>query len=258
MNTMLSKNKNPKERWSTSAQGAMEHSDTHSSIAVRSRGEVCAMPYAQGQIVPHVTEKGYSGFINSLVSSGTTANSRVSDDRALLAAVDRTTSEITWRATGSPEATQKSISELRRLSGLTWEQLAKLFNVSRRNLHFWASGQPLSRFNEERLNQLLEAIQYIDRGSANLNCSRLLESSNGNQNFDLLVAGKYEEFKKIVGCGNAPQKPQLGSLSEDALAARRPQNPADMVDALQEPIHREVGRSRPARAARSRKNNSGQ
>jgi len=226
MNTMLSKN--PNERSSTSALGAMKDSDTHSFI----------------------------GSIISLVSSGTTA-SRVSDHRGLLAAVDRTTSGITLRATGSPEATQKSISELRRLSGLTWDQLAKLFNVSRRSLHFWASGQPLSRFNEEQLNRLLEAIQYIDRGSANLNRSLLLKGSNGKF-FDLLVAGKYEEFKKIVGCGNAPQKPQLGSLSEDALVARRPQNPADLVDALQEPIHREVGRSRPARAARSRKNNSGQ
>ena len=225
MSTRLSRN--PNER-STSALGAMKDSDTHSFI----------------------------GSIISLVSSGTTA-SRVSDDRGLLAAVDRTTSGITLRATGSPEATQKSISELRRLSGLTWEQLAKLFNVSRRSLHFWASGQPLSRFNEEQLNRLLEAIQYIDTGSANLNRSLLLKGSNGKF-FDLLVAGQYEEFKKSVGCGNAPQKPQLGSLSEDALVARRPQNPADLVDALQEPIHREVGRSRPARAARSRKNNSGQ
>jgi len=225
MSTRLSRN--PNER-STSALGAMKDSDTHSFI----------------------------GSIISLVSSGTTA-SRVSDHRGLLAAVDRTTSGITLRATGSPEATQKSISELRRLSGLTWEQLAKLFNVSRRSLHFWASGQPLSRFNEEQLNRLLEAIQYIDTGSANLNRSLLLKGSNGKF-FDLLVAGQYEEFKKSVGCGNAPQKPQLGSLSEDALVARRPQNPADLVDALQEPIHREVGRSRPARAARSRKNNSGQ
>src|SRR4028119_75314 len=137
MSTMLSKN--PNER-STSALGAMKDSDTHSLM----------------------------GSIISLVSSGTTA-SRVSDDRALLAAEDRTSSGITLRATAYPEATQKSLSKLRRLSGLTWEQLAKLFNVSRRTLHFWASGQPLSRFNEEQLNRLLEAIQYIDRGSANLN-----------------------------------------------------------------------------------------
>ncbi|NJK69643.1 MAG: helix-turn-helix transcriptional regulator [Microcoleus sp. SU_5_3] len=227
MSTLLSKN--PNERSSTSALGAMKDSDTHL----------------------------FMGSIISIVSSDTTA-SRVTDDRALLAAADRTSSGITLRAISSSEATQKSLSELRKLSGLTWEQLAKLFNVSRRSLHFWASGQPLSRFNEEQLNRLLEAIQYIDRGSANLNRSLLLKGSNGHLFFDLLVAGKYEEFKKIVGCGNAPQKPQLSSLSEDTLAASRPQNPADLVDAFQEPIHREVGRSRSARAARSRKNNSGQ
>jgi transcriptional regulator with XRE-family HTH domain len=193
-----------------------------------------------------------------MVRSGTTA-SRVTADQEFLAAVEMTTSGITLPSTSSPEATQKSLSELRILSGLTWDQLAKLFNVSRRSLHFWASGQPLSRFNEEQLNRLLGAIQYIDRGSANLNRSLLLKpDNNGNLLFDLLVAGKYEEFKQIIGSGNAPQKPQLGSLSEDVYAAGMLQNPADLVEALQEPVHREVGQSRPARAARSRKNSSGQ
>jgi transcriptional regulator with XRE-family HTH domain len=148
---------------------------------------------------------------------------------------------------------------LRRLSGLTWEQLAQLFNVSRRSLHFWASGQPLSRFNEEQLNRLLGTLQYIDRGSASLNrCLLLKPDDNGNPLFDLLVAGKYEEFKQIVGVGNAPQKFKLGSLSEDAYTARMPQNPADLVGALQDPVHQEVGQARPAKAARSRKNSSGQ
>ncbi|MCY7324265.1 MAG: XRE family transcriptional regulator, partial [Phormidesmis sp. CAN_BIN36] len=154
---------------------------------------------------------------------------------------------------------QKALSELRRLSGLTWDQLAKLFNVSRRSLHFWASGQPLSRFNEEHLNRLLGTIRYINRESANLNRSLLLQpDSNGNPLFDLLVVGKYEEFKRIIGSNSVPRRPQLGSLSEDAHAANMPQNSADLVDALQEPIHREVGQSRPARAAKSRKNSSGQ
>ena len=67
MSTRLSRN--PNER-STSALGAMKDSDTHS----------------------------FMGSIISLVSSGTTA-SRVSDHRGLLAAVDRTTSGITLRAT---------------------------------------------------------------------------------------------------------------------------------------------------------------
>ena len=37
-----------------------------------------------------------------------------------------------------------AIGELRRLSGLTWDQLARLFNLSRRSLHFWASGKPMA------------------------------------------------------------------------------------------------------------------
>ncbi|MEH2023895.1 XRE family transcriptional regulator [Nostoc sp.] len=193
-----------------------------------------------------------------LIAPNSTANS-IATNRNILAPLEMTTSGLTLPSTSSPESTQKALSELRRLSGLTWDQLAKLFNVSRRSLHFWASGQPLSRFNEEHLHRVLGAIQYIDRGSASLNRSLLLKAgSNGRPLFDLMVVGKYEEFKQIIGSGNAPQKPQLSPLSEDARAARRPQNPAELVDALQDPIHLEVRQSRPARAARSRKNRSGQ
>jgi len=197
-----------------------------------------------------------SRILSSLYSTSTY---RETINRSLVAASEMTTSGVTVEFISSPESTQKSLSKIRRLSGLTWEQIAKLFNVSRRSLHFWASGQPLSRFNEEQLNRLLGTIQFIDQGSASLNRSLLLQPNvDGNPLFDLLVAGKHEEFKQIAGSRNAPQKPLLGVLSEDAHKAYRPQNPADLVDALQEPIHREVGRSRPARAARSRKNSSGQ
>jgi transcriptional regulator with XRE-family HTH domain len=221
---------NPNQLSSTSALGAMRHPSTHSLIGSRI----------------------------FMICSSTTA-SRATTNQELLAAIEMTTSGITLPSASSPEATQKALSELRRLSGLTWEQLAKLFNVSRRSLHFWASGQPLSRFNEEQLNRLLGTLQYIDRGSANLNRSLLLKPEhNGNPLLDLLVAGKYEEFKQIVGAGNAPQKLQLGSLSEDSYTARIPQNPADLVGALQDPVHQEVGQARPAKAARSRKNSSGQ
>lgn len=194
-----------------------------------------------------------------LSSFSSTSTYRETINQRLIAASEMTTSGVTVEFISSPESTQKSLSRLRRLSGLTWEQIAKLFNVSRRSVHFWASGQPLSRFNEEQLNRLLGTIQFIDQGSASLNRSLLLQPNvDGNPLLDLLVAGKHEEFKQIVGSRNAPQKPLLGVLSEDAHKTYRSQNPADLVDALQEPIHREVGRSRPARAARSRKNSSGQ
>lgn len=187
-------------------------------------------------------------------SSGTGAG------QGLLAVRKITDSGITVPSASSPELTQKALRELRRLSGLTWDQLARLFNVSRRSLHFWASGQPLSRSNEEQLNRLLGAMRYVNRGSASLNRNLLFRpDAHGSPPFDLLVAGKYEEFKRIVGSNNAPRRPLLGDLTEDERKRYySPQNPADLVDALQEPIHRNVGKSRPARTARSRKNSSGQ
>lgn len=199
-------------------------------------------------------------FTRILTAPRSTTTSKEILDQNLTAASEMTTSGIAIASTRSPEAAQKALSELRRLSGLTWDQLAKLFNVSRRSLHFWASGQPLSRFNEEHLNRLLGTIRYVDQGSASLNRSLLLRpDGNGNPLLDLLIAGKYEEFQRIVGSNNAPRKPVLGDLTEDERKRYySPQNPADLVDALQEPIHREVGRSRPARTARSRKDSSGQ
>jgi len=193
-----------------------------------------------------------------MIRSGTTA-SRAIADQELLAIAEITTSGITLPSTSSPEATQKSLSELRRLSGLTWDQLAKLFNVSRRSLHFWASGQPLSRSNEEHLNRLLGTIRYIDRGSASLNRSLLLRpDGNGNPLFDLLIACKYEEFKQIAGAGNALQKPESGALSEEERRMRMPLPPDVLANPLPDISYRQTGKSKPARAVRSRRNSSGQ
>lgn len=192
------------------------------------------------------------------VLSGTATNKPISDQDLLLV-LERTNSgfPLSFQSANLAEANRDALNELRKLSGLTWEQLAKLFNVSRRSLHFWASGQSLSRFNEENLNRLLGTIRYINRGSASLNRNLLLSpGQNGRLLFDLLIAGEHEEVKRILGPGNAPKKPQLVPLSQDASMSRMPPPPADLVDALQEPIHREVGRSRPARAARSRKHGS--
>lgn len=154
----------------------------------------------------------------------------------------------------STEATRTALHELRKLSGLTWEQLARLFHASPRSLHFWASGEPLSRSNEERLNRLLGTIRYMNRGSANINRSVLLSpSSDSELPFDLLIEGRHEEVKRLLGPGNAPQRPTLKPLSKEASASRMPQKPEELVGALHDPIHHEVGKSRAVRAVRSRK-----
>jgi DNA-binding transcriptional regulator YiaG len=152
------------------------------------------------------------------------------------------------------ETSEATLNELKRLSGLTWEQLAKIFNVSRRSLHFWASGKPLSPFNEEHLRRLLGTVRYINRGSADINRSALLQPQQGSViPLDLLIVGKYEEVKRLLGAGKAVEKPKLKPLSPEAIASRLPPPPEERVGIMHETIHKEVGRSRPARTMRSRK-----
>ncbi|MEM8809700.1 MAG: helix-turn-helix transcriptional regulator [Cyanobacteria bacterium P01_G01_bin.38] len=149
---------------------------------------------------------------------------------------------------------QTALSELRKLSGLTWEQLAKLFNVSRRSLHFWASGQPISRFNEESLHRLLSTLRYINRGSANTNRHILLSPCKNDQiPFDLLVAGRYEDVKNLLGYGNIPEQVQLKPIDDNELVSRKPQKPGELIDALHEPVHKDISRSRSVRSAKVRK-----
>jgi hypothetical protein len=72
-----------------------------------------------------------------------------------------------------------------------------------------------------------------------------------------LIAGKYEVVKENLGFGNAPQKPKLGSLSDEERKMRLPIPPDVLANPLPDISYQQTGRSRPARAARSRKNING-
>ncbi len=49
------------------------------------------------------------------------------------------------RCDADEEMTQGGkICEVRRLSGLTWKQMAGIFGVTSRSVHFWVSGRPMS------------------------------------------------------------------------------------------------------------------
>ena len=141
-----------------------------------------------------------------------------------------------------------AIGELRRLSGLTWEQLARLFDVSRRSLHFWASGKPMTASNEERLQRLLAFVRKIDRGSATANRAMLLGvCEDGSLPIDLLAAGEYDRALSWLALGDA-RRSAPPKLSDEARAARTPRPPEHIVGALHDRIHPKSGRLRDAKA----------
>jgi DNA-binding transcriptional regulator YiaG len=140
------------------------------------------------------------------------------------------------------EEVDVSIAELRRLSGLTWDQLARLFQVSRRSLHFWASGKAMAPSNEEHLQRLLSVIRKMDRGSSDANRAAIVATSeDGTIPFDLLVAEQYERASAMLGTSGVPRA-TTPRLSSEALASRSPRPPEEIVDALQDRVHPASGR----------------
>jgi len=153
------------------------------------------------------------------------------------------------------EPAPAAIAELRRLTGSTWEQLARLFNVSRRSVHFWASGSKMTAENSAHLERVLDTVRLIDRGSITENRAALLATrDDGSTLLDQLAAGNYDVVISALGHGRQRVASATIVLSPAAKAARMPRPPEELVDALQDRVHEDAG---PVRAGRSVRTESG-
>jgi hypothetical protein len=151
------------------------------------------------------------------------------------------------------QASSTGIAEVRRLSGLTWEQLAHLFNVNRRSLHFWASGKTMTPSNEEHLQRVLVVLRKIDRGSASANRTALLASTPNGVGIDLLRDGHYDRAVAVLGERSAPKRATKPELSPNAKKMRQPPPPDELVGALHDRIHKDTGRLLTARRIQTRR-----
>lgn len=150
------------------------------------------------------------------------------------------------------------IGELRVVSGLTWELLAKVCGVSRRAVHLWASGRPMSVDRQEHVARVLEAVRLLDTGSPGGTRSLLLSSApGGGLLIDALAAGRLESA--LSGCipKQIRERPHPRGLGPGARQARRPRPPAELVDAAQDTAHAEPAEVRRARSSRSRGGHAG-
>jgi transcriptional regulator with XRE-family HTH domain len=151
-----------------------------------------------------------------------------------------------------PERAGAAIAELRRLSGFTWDQLARLFNVSRRSLHFWASGKAMTPANEEHLQRVLNVLRKIDRGSADANRAALLAAhTSGVIPFDQLARGRYDAVVASLGQSQGVTRAALPPLTDNAKLARAPRSPEELVGALHERVHHDTGTARAGKSVRT-------
>lgn len=169
-----------------------------------------------------------------------------------LASQARTTNGVEAGVLRSAEA---AVSELRRLTGFTWDQLARLFSVSRRTVHFWASGKVMNAANEEHLHRVLALVRLVDRGSSSENRVALLQPEAGGElPIDLLSSGRYSDAIAALGAGRGRAferaRAPLGVTPEPM---QKVPSPASLMDARHDRVHTDVGTSRAPKIGRVRK-----
>ena len=71
------------------------------------------------------------------------------------------------------------LAEAHKASGLTWEQIARYFGVSRRAVHLWASGGRMTASNEELLVHLVRAVDSVKHFAPSDRRQALLSSGSG-------------------------------------------------------------------------------
>ena len=130
--------------------------------------------------------------------------------------------------------TAEAIFEIRFRSGLTWELLGDLFNVSRRSIHHWANGMIPSAQHERDIWQVLKAIRHLDEGSSSATRTRLFATNEGTSIFDLLSSRRYKEvFCQGAGAGSAVRKRDFRVRTYES-EIRKPPPPALLLGAIQE------------------------
>jgi transcriptional regulator with XRE-family HTH domain len=80
--------------------------------------------------------------------------------------------------------TAKAINKAHEDSGLTWEQLARIFGVSRRAVHMWANGARMNATNAELLMRLIGFLGQMEGGPDQRRATLLAIGDDGKSALD--------------------------------------------------------------------------
>ena len=115
---------------------------------------------------------------------------------------------------------QRTVTELRSLSGLTNEEIAPLAGVSRRSLQAWLAGAAISARKEQRLRALVDAVRSLAARDAVTTRDRLLDRAPGCvRPYDLMVEGRFEAAVDLA-LGRRSNAPSPASRSTYDLATQ--------------------------------------
>lgn len=199
-------------------------------------------------LLPFVTQETTSGgplindkmklFMTSIVACSSLTSATYSSPNWALA--ENSTFTVASVHDFQKQNATESIRDLRRISGLTWEQISSLFDVSRRTVHLWDNGKQMTRENQEKLGNIILALTSFDTGSPVENRRILLTPTLGTLPIDLLRMGDFSKFHRAT-------KFFSRGLTRDGEHRDRslgPLSPEFLVGSLQDKIHTEKTKRR--------------
>jgi hypothetical protein len=102
-------------------------------------------------------------------------------------------------------STAESVARLHVDSGLTWDQMGRLFGVSRRAVHLWASGKHMNARNIELLSTLQKLVASAPGNSPEQRRAWLFTAGpNGDSPLDQYMASRRGDTGTTIGTGYTP------------------------------------------------------
>lgn len=152
---------------------------------------------------------------------GTSSSSAAADQPSAYAPAAGWTGVGTGKALrrNHPNDLARAVQNLHDRSGLTWGELARLFGVSRRSLHFWVSNGRMSAAHVRKLHELESLVSQLAADDAEETRAALLAPRGGSSLFEEFAA---ETAAPVGGAGpNETQRSDQHVLSvADRLGAQ--------------------------------------
>lgn len=132
--------------------------------------------------------------------------------------------ELSGNGTGhKPRSDREEIAWIKEHSGLTWDQLGRVFGVSRRAVHMWANGGRLNELNARHLREFSATV-------------RKLEATTPEPTPEMIRAQLLQVESDGYSIVDRLRRERSGGPSWGA-----PFRPENLVDAIREPLRTRVG-----------------
>lgn len=113
-----------------------------------------------------------------------------------------------------PMSDSELVRWIKENSGLTWDQVARVFDVSRRTVHLWAKGSRVSARNAEAIREFAALVSEVGgRTPTSKRSSLLAIGSDGLSALDRFRRVQYDAASDVTGTPLTPAE-LLGSSTE--------------------------------------------